>query len=346
MSEMRFQVFNKTNVKVKMASILIGLLIAGGSVAAAKGYFQTMAFPTQNVSFNLPGLQVASLEDATHSTGATLFFFPKGADASYDVRGGSAATSETTLLDAGSYSNSIDGIAFAGGSTMGLSVGDGIREAIFKSHGTQASAFDSIPSVPTAVVYDYGSRGAVGADLLAYPDRLMGLELMKHLSDNTFVAGRAGAGVSTTANKISQKIWGGQGFVYKDLGYAKIVAAVVLNAMGNINVPGIKPISLSTLAPQGAKAGHNTTLSIIITDVELSRDDLKRLAMMVHTSMGRMIFPFHSYYDGDTHFSISTKQRKLVNAGSKDPFMDFSIQAADAMKEAIEMTVRTSNSQN
>lgn len=300
----------------------------------------------RDVAIQVAGVQVASVEDATRSTGATLFYFPSGAAAQVDVRGGSAATSETHLIEPGSYSNIIDGIVFAGGSTMGLAAADGVREAIFKSRSGNAADFNSIPSVPSAVIYDFSARNAPGQDKLVYPNREMGLELMKRLSAKNFRAGRAGAGLSATANKVSQKIWGGQGIAIKDLGHSKVVAAVILNPVGNVNVKGIKPISDATpfVAPQ---AGTNTTLSIVIVEAKLNNEQLRRLAMSTHTSMARMIYPFHTFYDGDTHFAISTKAKDLpTGGGDKDYFFEIMMAASDAMAEAIEMTATISNQAN
>ncbi len=329
-------------IALRLTLPLIILAVAGAAWATYHSFMNTV----QTVQFDLPGLQIASVEDSTRSTGATLFFFPGGAFAAYDARGGAAATAETTLLDDGSYSNQIDGIVFAGGSTMGLAAGDGVREAVFKSRSGRASAFDAIPSIPTAVVYDFGSRKGPGQNPLAYPDRTLGLELMKRLSNNSFNAGRAGAGLSTTANKRTQKVWGGQGLAVRDLGYAKVVAAVVVNAMGDLNIAGLKPIPNAN-SGGGVAPGQNTTLSIVITDAKLSRSQLKRLAVMVHTSMARSIFPFHSFYDGDTNFAVSTAKRGLPADNDKtDHFMDLSIAASEAMKEAIELGARAANNQN
>ena len=332
-----------------LALAAVALMIASTSVFGRPGSGSTAAtevFPTQNVNFDMSNLQVASLEDPTKSTGATLFYFPNGAAVQADVRGGSAATSELNLFDEAGYSNVIDGVVLTGGSTMGLAAGDGVREALFKKR-TQSSnpTFDTIPSVPTAVVYDFGKgRQGPNRDLKVYPDRKLGMELMNHLMPNTFIAGRAGAGISTTANKVSKRIWGGQGAAVRDVGFAKVFAAVVVNAMGDINVQGITPAPFKTKAE--IKAGTNTTISIVVTDAKLSKPELKRLAMMVHTSMARMIFPFHSFYDGDTHFAVSAGSRTLPNIPDRDSFLDLSVAAADAMKDAIELSVRIANSAN
>lgn len=291
--------------------------------------------------FIMNGLEVSSVEDPTGSTGATLFLFRDGAKAQADIRGGSAATAETSLLKSGSMSTEVDAVVFAGGSTMGLAAGDGVRSHLFNSRGDNRTNFNSIPSVPTAVVYDYSNRTGPGQDKFVYPDHSFGQKLVNNLSAEKFINGRAGAGVSTTANKISKKIWGGQGAKFTDLGYAKIFCAVVNNPAGDILVNNIDPIvenTETTVTP-----GENTTLSIVVTDLDLDRDQLKRLSVIVHTSMARSIFPFQTFTDGDCNFSVSLGTKKLDKKNEQKLFLDLSIASANAMQEAIYVAVRTAN---
>jgi L-aminopeptidase/D-esterase-like protein len=299
---------------------------------------------TETVKYALPGLEISSLEDATRATGATLFYFPNGAMAQADIRGGSAATSEVSLLESGSMSCWIDGIVFAGGSTMGLAASDGVRNYLYESRGDERTSFNKIPSVPGAVVYDFGGRIGKGQDRFVYPDEKMGRKLMTNLSKNSFLAGRAGAGVCTTANKISKKIWGGQGLAYSDLGFGKVVAAVINNPAGNLSLKGIKPVS--GFQKTAIRPKTNTTLSIIITDLKLDRDQLKRLATSVHTSMARQIFPFQTFSDGDSHFAVSLCTKVPKETKNSDYFMDLTIAGCEAMDKAIETAALIANREN
>jgi L-aminopeptidase/D-esterase-like protein len=52
----------------------------------------------EELHFDFEGVRIASLSDPTLSTGATLFYFPKGAYAAFDSRGGSVGACETNLL--------------------------------------------------------------------------------------------------------------------------------------------------------------------------------------------------------------------------------------------------------
>jgi len=290
----------------------------------------------------MDNLLVGSISDGSLSTGSTVFFFPQGAGASFDSRGGSVASVETTLLAEGSYTNVIDAVIFSGGSTMGLAAADGVREVIYKSRSQGASAFDAIPSVPGAVVYDFGGRPYRGQRQLVYPSKEMGRKLMEHLSSSEFILGKAGAGTSTTANKVGDLIWGGQGAAFIEMPWGKVFVAVILNPVGNVSVNGIPSIrehrEFEPVSP-----GKNTTLSIVVTDVALDRNQLKRLATMVHTSMARMIHPFHTYSDGDIQFAVSNGDRPIPVMENRDFEFELSVVASDLMAKAIQRAATTAN---
>lgn len=342
-----------------LISILLGsALLSNGAPGAifkkterseCEGFLRHNTVPEQNVDvieYNFPELEVAALNDKTGATGATLFYF-KGlnAVAAYDSRGGSVASSETTLLDQGAYSNVIDGIVFSGGSTMGLAAGDGVRDAIFQERAQSAgSAFDFIPSIPTAVIYDYDGRILSSHDPLAYPTRELGAELYAKRSTGNFPVGRIGAGINSTVNKIGRPRFGGQGAAFRQTPVGKLFVAVVPNAVGDI-VTGTE--SFAQKFPSALEAvkkmmgRKNTTLSLVVTDVDLTPNQLKRLATSVHTSMGGAISPFHTYTDGDIMFVVSAGKRKR-EADENTEFM-LAMEAGELMKEAIYRSVETAN---
>ena len=56
--------------------------------------------------------------------------------------------------------------------------------------------------------------------------------------------------------------------------------------------------------PEGITA--NTTISLVVTNQQMSFAELQRFGMQVHTSMARAIQPFHTINDGDTLFAVTT----------------------------------------
>lgn len=337
-------------IRIVLFVIVLAPAINVLSANKCRANFDTKATASSHVQalvYDMPGLEVASVTDPTLSTGATLFYFPQEALVNFDARGGSVASTETTLFAEGSYSAMIDGIVFAGGSTMGLAAADGVREAIFKQRTQDATAFDFIPSVPAAVVYDFGARTGGGQDALVYPNREMGLALMQNRSKNQFNIGRAGAGISTTVNKISKRIWGGQGAAFQKFEWGSVFVAVILNSMGDIQNNG-RSLATDFLEVPGVfnkLSRENTTLSVVITDLALDRNQLKRLAITGHTSMASTIHPFHTAWDGDIQFTVGLGQRKLPSNSddSEEVQLKAAMAAADLLHQAMVQAVLVSN---
>ncbi len=52
----------------------------------------------------------------------------------------------------------------------------------------------------------------------------------------------------------------------------------------------------------------NTNLTLLVTDQKLDPLQLRSVARQVHSSMARAIQPFHTRWDGDILFAVSTQQ--------------------------------------
>ena len=50
----------------------------------------------------------------------------------------------------------------------------------------------------------------------------------------------------------------------------------------------------------------NTTLSLIVTNQAMGLRELNQMARQVHSSMARAIDPFHTMYDGDVLYCVTT----------------------------------------
>jgi L-aminopeptidase/D-esterase-like protein len=297
-------------------------------------------------ALSVPGILFASSLDSSGETGATAFYFPNGASFVYDSRGGSVAACETSLLDPGSYSNVIDALVFAGGSTMGLEASDGLRKALFldRTQGKKSVRFSDIPSVPGAVVYDFGPRLKAP---LAYPDSSLGFTLLKEAS-TIFVSGRAGAGINTTANKLQQDgtFFSGQGISVQKTAWGSLVFAVVLNPLGNIVLEeqDFGALFGSKLLHEPPAPRSNTTLSMIYTDIPLSRNQLQRLASSAHAALASCIQPFHTPFDGDILFAGALQQDQAEKETVPDAvILQISTIAVSLAKNAVKKAVLISN---
>ena len=283
---------------------------------------------THELHFDFSNLRIGSVTQESGPTGCTVFHFPRGATAAVDVRGGSAALREASLLDPLSTWAGIDALVLAGGSTYGLEAASGVMQAFLESRA-HSTHFNDIPSVPSAVVYDFAGRTNS-----LYPDAALGRRGFESARENVIQTGRVGAGRNVAVGKVFGRGGsepGGQGaaFLITPSGY-RLLAVTIVNALGNITdlqgktIRGsrdpetgerhalseiyINPELQKRLATPRARpeaAGGNTTLSCLLTDAPLDRLELQRIAAMGHTAMARVIEPFHTPYDGDALFAIS-----------------------------------------
>ncbi len=52
----------------------------------------------------------------------------------------------------------------------------------------------------------------------------------------------------------------------------------------------------------------NTTLTLVVTNQQLSPLALRHLGRQVHTALGRTIYPFHTIQDGDVLYTVTTNE--------------------------------------
>jgi L-aminopeptidase/D-esterase-like protein len=82
------------------------------------------------------------------------------------------------------------------------------------------------------------------------------------------------------------------------------------------------------------KPGANTTIAIVATDADLTRIELKRLAIMAADGFARALRPVHTPFDGDLVFAVSTGRRGLSGSRPRD-VMRLGHMAADNLARAI-----------
>jgi len=105
---------------------------------------------------------------------------------------------------------------------------------------------------------------------------------------------------------------------------------------GGLGLPAPMPADSTRLSikyREMAQAGLNTTLAVVATDVELTKAQAKRLAVMAQAGLTRAIHPVHTPLDGDVVFAVSTGRRPLA-----DPVLGLTVLgslAADCLARAV-----------
>lgn len=282
------------------------------------------------LQFDFPSLHIGTAEYAEGPTGATVFYFPKGAAAAVDVRGGAPGTTNTDWLELGYGGLGLDAISFGGGSWYGLEAASGVRAELLASKNL--NPFEEVANVAGAIVYDFPGRTNS-----VYADKELGRAALKAARPNRFPLGARGAGRFTSVGKFIGREFserGGQGGAFRQIGATKIAVFTVVNALGAIvdregkTVRGLRDprtgARLSTAdamnrlieraqtpAPSSETRKpmpSNTTLTLVVTNQKLEHWQLRRLAVQVHTSMARAIQPFQMQADGDVLFAATTAE--------------------------------------
>lgn len=269
---------------------------------------------------NFQNLEVGVATNPAGPTGTTVFNFPNGAIGAIDMRGGAVAVRESSSIDENNSWGWLDALVLSGGSTLGLEAADGVAQEILKLRGGNVK-FDTIPAVPAAIVYDF-----TGRETNAYPDKELGAQAFKARQKNKVPYGQVGGGSHVWVGKWFKELKyerSGQGAAYFEKNGIKILVVTVLNAVGNILDKDGKVIKGSLNEETGERISiaerikekmdaepvlGNTTITAVITNIKFDRLELKRLAIMAHTSMAKVIDPFHTPADGDVLFAVSTRE--------------------------------------
>ncbi len=284
------------------------------------------SFDGPGLRFDFPGLEIGVAEYEEGPTGCTVFLFPDGPVAcSTDIRGGSPAVS-------GAWVELVDAICLAGGSLYGLEAAAGVAAELL-ARRDYSTDWLQIPLVAGAIIFDWGPR-----DTAVYPDKELGRAALRAAAPGMFPLGPRGAGRSATAGKLFAYEEGepaGQGGAFRRAGGTHLAVFTVVNAIGAIvdregNVvrghydreTGLRRALVPTVEERLAEGRPvrpppgNTTLTVVVTDLQLDARQLRTLGRQVHASMARAIQPFQALEDGDVLFAVST------GAVESDPLLD------------------------
>ena len=291
------------------------------------------------LSFDFPAIHIGVAEYEEGPTGTTVFYFPEAVKGAIDVRGGAPGTVNASVLQNSYEEPLIDAVVFSGGSWYGLAAATGVANAI-KERKLAEGDRDYIAGVVGAIIYDVGSRRFTRVT----PDHRLGALAFHTAEPGRFPLGARGAGRFTMQGwyygpfylgggdaNAPAAVHSGQGGAFRQIGPTKIAVFTVVNALGAIvdregrvvrcsrhdSSAACPPISdlidqslektVGRVAPPGGPT-PNTTITLVVTNQRLDFALLRRLAVQVHTSMGRAIQPFATQHDGDVLVAVTTDE--------------------------------------
>ena len=247
----------------------------------------------------------------------------------------------------------VEGIAIAGSSTMGL-------EAIVGCSTELMSEKDyyNISIVNGAVI---NSGAFMKPGNMVYADKKLGRFAVRNRIPKFILNGQVGAGCKATH---------GQGSAFKKLKNGiKMMCIVVNNALGDVykngkiahkfySKPNIKPaFNLNVKSPNNSKKKsskktnnkskktkkqnnakrENTTILVLITNLDLDISYLQQMAQQVNSSIGKSIRPFNTLTDGDVLYACSTREKKM--SFTKKQFVALCSKMSDVAEEAIHNSI-------
>ena len=307
----------------------------------------------------LPGFRIGNAQNSEGGSGCTVVICEEGACAGVSVRGGGPATRETDLLDPQKMVQQIFGLCLSGGSAYGLDAATGVMRYLEEKGIGFDVGMGIVPIVPAACLFDL-----IAGDFHCRPDADMGYaacvdsenwEISEDAEFEPFKGGNIGAGTGCTVGKfkgMENIMKSGLGTYAVQCGDLKIGAVVAVNSLGDIfdvdtgeEIAGMlaedgktfDPVSAamwdSVLVDKNVFTG-NTTISFLITNADLTKDQCNKLADMAHDGYARAIKPVHTSADGDTIFFLSKGDVKI----NQDALGDL---GAYVMAKAIGNAVRS-----
>ncbi|HEY2445046.1 MAG TPA: P1 family peptidase [Rhizomicrobium sp.] len=310
----------------------------------------------RNLITDVAGLTVGQAEDVAARSGVTVILADREVTAAVDVRGGAPGTIGTDTLDPVNLVAAVDAVALSGGSSYGLEAASGAMAWLgMRGRGFRfAPDVPAAPIVPGAIIFDLANGGNKNWGLTP-PYRALAVAAVERAGPD-FALGNAGAGLGAIAG--AYKGGTGSASVVTEDGFT-IGALAIVNAVGSPIIPytdvfwafpfewesefggrRLKPdfVPVDSSLPPDMKMppreGANTTIAVIATDADLSRVELKRLAIMAADGFARALRPVHTPFDGDTVFALATAKRPLAEPRAF-AIMQLGHAAADCLARAI-----------
>ena len=280
----------------------------------------------KEISINeIKNVRIGHAQDEKHATGCSVIICPKGAVCGVDVRGGGPASRETELLNPKMSNKGIHGLLLGGGSAYGLDAASGIMQYL-EEHKIGLKVGDQlVPIVVGSCIYDLGL-----VDGSVRPDKNMGYLACVDSEANIERNGNVGGGMGATVGKLhgtGTSMKSGLGCYAVQVGRLQVGAIVIVNAIGDVyemdsknqlagllnknkdkmldsEVEAVKLLQLASML------SLNTTIAAIITNADLDKAEMNKVAAMASNGIARTIRPVNTSMDGDSVYALCTGKVK------------------------------------
>lgn len=266
------------------------------------------------------GFRVGHAQDPEGGTGCTVILCDHMSPAGLDVRGGGPASRESQILNPVAAAEGINAVLLSGGSAFGLDAAGGVQRYLEERDIGFETGVAKVPLVSQSCLFDLG----VGNKNVR-PDAAMAYRACENASYDAPAQGNVGAGTGCSIGKyrgMERAMKSGFGCCAFQTGALKVGALVTVNALGDVYSPDGGQIAgllnpqrtglSSTLKELFRDASRvsglfpgNTTLGVVVTNVNLTKTQLTKVAGMTHNGYARAIRPVHTTADGDSIYALS-----------------------------------------
>lgn len=274
---------------------------------------------------DIKNVHIGHAHNEEHATGCTVIICDKKAKCGVDVRGGGPASRETDLLNPLMSNDGINGLLLSGGSAFGLDAAGGVMKYLEEKGRGVKVGNAIVPIVVGSCIFDLNC-----VDGSVRPDAAMGYEACLDSEKNMERNGNVGAGMGATVGKIlgnPSTMKSGLGCYAVQVGSLKVGAIVVVNAIGDVyemdsdkQLAGLlnkkKDGMISSeeyavkLLQIASKFALNTTIGAIITNGDLDKAEMNKVAAMASNGIARTIRPVNTSMDGDSVYALSVGKVK------------------------------------
>lgn len=273
----------------------------------------------------IKGVKIGHAQSEPHATGCTVILPDKKAVCGLDVRGGGPASRETQLLNPLMSNDGVNAVVLSGGSAFGLDAAGGVMKYL-EEQGKGVKVGDAVvPIVVGSCIFDLGC-----VDGSVRPDAHMGYKACEDAQRNMERNGNVGAGMGATVGKLlgaKRSMKSGLGCYAVQVGNLQVGAIVSVNAIGDVyemdsgrELAGLLNKDLTAMISSEIEAvkllqlasqfSLNTTIGCIITNADLDKASMNKVAAMASNGVARTIRPVNTSMDGDSVYAMSVGKVK------------------------------------
>lgn len=269
---------------------------------------------------DIKNFRIGHAQDVENATGCSVIVCEKKAPCGVDVRGGGPASRETELLNPTASNDGVHAVLLSGGSAYGLDAAGGVMKYLEERNMGLKVGKSIVPIVVGSCIFDLEC-----VNNKVRPDAKMGYEACLDSEEKVDRNGNVGAGMGATVGKMhggEYSMKAGLGTYAVQVGRLQVGAIVVVNAIGDVfemdsnkQLAGLLNKAKTEMISSEEEAvkllqlksffTSNTTIGAIITNADLDKAQMNKVAQLASNGIARTIRPVNTSMDGDSIYALA-----------------------------------------